>query len=177
MKIFIKPAKICLIVGCAISRLLIDYFYKNWLIGFKEIIDYLIIDYKKINRASLIQSKHSEFCGTFNFQNGNQLDISFFLIFSTTICWYCLADLWRGTPYIVYIDISHNISNISIYTRWCINWSIYRYMTFILPSLLLSRHINLHYMLHKMRKAKTPSCWRCGVEKERLINILYELTR
>ncbi len=34
----------CLLVGCTISRLLIDYLYQNRLIGFKEIIDYLIID-------------------------------------------------------------------------------------------------------------------------------------
>ncbi len=34
-----KKIEICLIVGCTISRLLIDYFYKNRFIGFKEIID------------------------------------------------------------------------------------------------------------------------------------------
>ncbi len=51
-KFFIKATKICLIVDCTISWLLIDYFYKNQLIGFKEIIDYLIIDSlkKSINR-------------------------------------------------------------------------------------------------------------------------------
>ncbi len=31
---------------------------------------------------------------------------------------------------------------------------------------LLTRHINLHYMLHKMRRKKNPSCKRCGAEKE-----------
>ncbi len=31
---------------------------------------------------------------------------------------------------------------------------------------LLTGHINLQYMLYKMRKAKTPSCRRCGAEKE-----------
>ncbi len=29
----------------------------------------------------------------------------------------------------------------------------------------LTRHINLHYMLHKMRRAKNPLC-RCGAVKE-----------
>ncbi len=43
-KFFIKPTKICLIVDCMITPLLIDYFYKNRLIAFKEIIDYLIIN-------------------------------------------------------------------------------------------------------------------------------------
>ncbi len=42
-KFFIKLTKICLIVGCMISGLFIDYFYKNRLIGFIEIIDYFII--------------------------------------------------------------------------------------------------------------------------------------
>ncbi len=36
---------------------------------------------------------------------------------------------------------------------------------------LLTRHINLQYMLHKMRRAKTPSCRRCGVEKETSVHI------
>ncbi len=45
MQIFYEPTKICLIVGCTINRLLIDCFYENGLIGFKEIID-------KINHAS-----------------------------------------------------------------------------------------------------------------------------
>ncbi len=40
-----------------ISRLLIDYFYKNRFIGFKDVIDYLIINFKKINRASLSSMK------------------------------------------------------------------------------------------------------------------------
>ncbi len=31
---------------------------------------------------------------------------------------------------------------------------------------LLTGHINLHYMLHKMRRAKDPSCRRYSVEKE-----------
>ncbi len=31
---------------------------------------------------------------------------------------------------------------------------------------LLTGYINLHYMLHKMRRAKNPSCRRCGAEKE-----------
>ncbi len=31
---------------------------------------------------------------------------------------------------------------------------------------LLTKHINLHYMLHKMRRAMNPSCWKCGAEKE-----------
>ncbi len=39
---------------------------------------------------------------------------------------------------------------------------------------LLTGHINLQYMLHKMRRAKTPSCRRCGVEKETLVHILCE---
>ncbi len=39
---------------------------------------------------------------------------------------------------------------------------------------LLTGHINLQYMLHKMRRAKTPSCKRCGVEKETLVHILCE---
>ncbi len=39
---------------------------------------------------------------------------------------------------------------------------------------LLTRHINLQYMLHKMRRAKAPSCRRCGAEKETSVPILYE---
>ncbi len=39
---------------------------------------------------------------------------------------------------------------------------------------LLTRHINLHYMLHKMRRAKTPSCRRCGAEKKTRVHILCE---
>ncbi len=38
---------------------------------------------------------------------------------------------------------------------------------------LLTRHINLRYMLHKMRRAKT-SCRRCGAEKETSVHILCE---
>ncbi len=38
---------------------------------------------------------------------------------------------------------------------------------------LPTRHINLQYMLHKMR-TKTPSCRRCGVEKETSVHILCE---
>ncbi len=34
---------------------------------------------------------------------------------------------------------------------------------------LLTGHISLQYMLHKMRKAKTPSCRRCGAEKESFV--------
>ncbi len=39
---------------------------------------------------------------------------------------------------------------------------------------LLTRHINLQYMLHNMRKAKTPTCRRCGAEKETSVYILCE---
>ncbi len=39
---------------------------------------------------------------------------------------------------------------------------------------LLTGHINLQYMLHKMRGAKTPSCRRCGAEKETSVHILCE---
>ncbi len=39
---------------------------------------------------------------------------------------------------------------------------------------LLPGHINLQHMLHKMRRAKTPSCRRCGAEKETLVHILCE---
>ncbi len=39
---------------------------------------------------------------------------------------------------------------------------------------LLTRHINLHYMLYKMKRAKTPSRRRCGVEKETSVHILCE---
>ncbi len=38
----------------------------------------------------------------------------------------------------------------------------------------LIRHTNLHYMLHKMRRAKNPSCRRCGAEKETSEHILCE---
>ncbi len=38
---------------------------------------------------------------------------------------------------------------------------------------LLAGHINLHYMLHKMRRGKIPSC-RCGAEKETFEHILCE---
>ncbi len=37
---------------------------------------------------------------------------------------------------------------------------------------LLTGHINLQYMLHKMRRAKTPSCGRCSAEKETSVHIL-----
>ncbi len=39
---------------------------------------------------------------------------------------------------------------------------------------LLTGHINLQYMLHKMRKANTLSCRRCGAEKETSVHILCE---
>ncbi len=39
---------------------------------------------------------------------------------------------------------------------------------------LQTRHINLQYMLHKMRRAETPSCRRCGAEKETSVHILCE---
>ncbi len=39
---------------------------------------------------------------------------------------------------------------------------------------LLIRHINLQYMLHKMRRAKISSCRRCGAEKETSVHILCE---
>ncbi len=39
---------------------------------------------------------------------------------------------------------------------------------------LLTGHINLQYMLHKMRRAKIPSCRRCGAEKETSVHILCE---
>ncbi len=39
---------------------------------------------------------------------------------------------------------------------------------------LLTGHINLQHMLHKMRRAKTPSCRRCGAEKEKSVHILCE---
>ncbi len=39
---------------------------------------------------------------------------------------------------------------------------------------LRTRHFNLQYMLHKMRRAKTPSCRRCGAEKETSVHILCE---
>ncbi len=53
MQFFIKPIEICLIVCYTISWLLIDYFYKNRLISFKE-----IINYKKINHVSLQKCKY-----------------------------------------------------------------------------------------------------------------------
>ncbi len=37
---------------------------------------------------------------------------------------------------------------------------------------LLTEHINLQYMLHKMRRAKTPLCRRCSAEKETSVHIL-----
>ncbi len=39
---------------------------------------------------------------------------------------------------------------------------------------LLTGFINLHYMLHKMRRAKNPSYRRCGAEKETSEHILCE---
>ncbi len=39
---------------------------------------------------------------------------------------------------------------------------------------LLTERINLQYMLHKMRRAKTPSCRRCDAEKEMSVHILCE---
>ncbi len=39
---------------------------------------------------------------------------------------------------------------------------------------LLTGHINLQYMLHKMRGAKSPLCRRCGAEKETTVHILCE---
>ncbi len=39
---------------------------------------------------------------------------------------------------------------------------------------LLTRNINLHYMLHKMRKANNPSCRRCDAEKETSEHIVCE---
>ncbi len=39
---------------------------------------------------------------------------------------------------------------------------------------LLTGHINLQYRLHKMRKAKTPSCRRCSAERETSVHILCE---
>ncbi len=39
---------------------------------------------------------------------------------------------------------------------------------------LLTVHINLQYMLHKLRRAKTPSCRRYGAEKETSVHILCE---
>ncbi len=43
--------------------------------------------------------------------------------------------VWIIFRYIWYIDIPPGISDILIYTRWCINWLIYRYIPFDLPSL------------------------------------------
>ncbi len=39
---------------------------------------------------------------------------------------------------------------------------------------LLTGHINLQYMLRKMRRAKTPSCRRGSEEKETSVHILCE---
>ncbi len=39
---------------------------------------------------------------------------------------------------------------------------------------LLTRHINLYYMLHKMRRAKNPSCREGGAVKETSKHILCE---
>ncbi len=39
---------------------------------------------------------------------------------------------------------------------------------------LLTGHINLGNMLHKMRRAKTPSSRRCGAKKETSVHILGE---
>ncbi len=39
---------------------------------------------------------------------------------------------------------------------------------------LLTGHINLQYMLYKMRRAKTLSCRRYGAEKETSVHILCE---
>ncbi len=39
---------------------------------------------------------------------------------------------------------------------------------------LLTGHINPQCMLHKMRRAKAPSCRRCGAEKETSVHILCE---
>ncbi len=39
---------------------------------------------------------------------------------------------------------------------------------------LLTRHINLYYMLRKMRKARNPSCKRYDVENETSEHILCE---
>ncbi len=36
----------------------------------------------------------------------------------------------------------------------------------------LTQHINLYYMMHTMRRAKTPSCKRSGAEMETLAHIL-----
>ncbi len=39
---------------------------------------------------------------------------------------------------------------------------------------LITRHINLQYMLHKIRRTKTPRCRKCGAEKETLVHNLCE---
>ncbi len=39
---------------------------------------------------------------------------------------------------------------------------------------LLTGHINLQHTLHEMRRAKTPSCGRCGAEKETSAHIVCE---
>ncbi len=35
----------------------------------------------------------------------------------------------------------------------------------------LTGHINLQYMLHKMRRAKTPACRRCGAKKVTSVSV------
>ncbi len=42
---------------------------------------------------------------------------------------------------------------------------------------LLTGRINLHYMLHKMRRLKTPLCRKCDAEKETWEHILCECLR
>ncbi len=42
---------------------------------------------------------------------------------------------------------------------------------------LVTGHINLQYMLHKMRRAKTPSCRRCGAENETSVHTVLENVR
>ncbi len=37
---------------------------------------------------------------------------------------------------------------------------------------LLTEHINLHYMVHQIRRAKNASCRKCGAGKETLEHIL-----
>ncbi len=41
---------------------------------------------------------------------------------------------------------------------------------------LLTVHMNLRYILHKMRRAKTPSCRRYGADKETSVHILCKYT-
>ncbi len=68
-------------------------------------------------------------------------------------------------------------------SQLCLEGPIDRYVKFIsklgrkhcrMLVRLLTGHINLQYMLHKMRRAKTPSCRRCGAEKETAVHILCE---